>query len=340
MFPSLRLTAAAVGATVAVLICGFGMFASFRVSHEPFARLPQATAPLQLARESAATAPLAFAATEQPDRHAELGELPAFPPTAENPARIPESADKAEAAPRLASTSAEGDAAEATPATSAAPTGGDAATILPPAEATNAEAAHDAEPPQAPTASDEPSRATVLAVVEQPMDQTVDPDAASAADALAPESVAAPSAPAAATAHKDAKKTHRPHVAKVHHIRRAAPVAFADSTFANTPVSGYAQAGLQTPPLPAQYQQFAPRPRPPVRHAKVAAARAKDAKEKKDAKDAKRENKPVKEAKEPNAGTGGPFVSPPSPPSQPAGLGALAAPGAPGPSDQPSGPGK
>src|ERR1700722_17293156 len=46
MFPNVRLLIAAV---VVALSCGFGLFATFRVNHEPLSRLPPGAAPLQLA---------------------------------------------------------------------------------------------------------------------------------------------------------------------------------------------------------------------------------------------------------------------------------------------------
>jgi hypothetical protein len=54
MLPNLRLMIAAVLTSVLALSCGFGIFAAFRVSHEPFARLPAAMAAPQLATENAA----------------------------------------------------------------------------------------------------------------------------------------------------------------------------------------------------------------------------------------------------------------------------------------------
>ena len=50
MFPNVRLMIVATLASVVALICGFGMFAVFRVSHEPFVRVPAATAPDECAR--------------------------------------------------------------------------------------------------------------------------------------------------------------------------------------------------------------------------------------------------------------------------------------------------
>jgi hypothetical protein len=58
MFPDVRLMIAAVAASVVALSCGFGVFAALRVNHEPLARLPPATAPLQLvANNTAAPVP-------------------------------------------------------------------------------------------------------------------------------------------------------------------------------------------------------------------------------------------------------------------------------------------
>ena len=52
MFPNVRLLIAAVVASVVALSCGFAMFATFRVNHEPLSRLATGAAPLQLAAGS------------------------------------------------------------------------------------------------------------------------------------------------------------------------------------------------------------------------------------------------------------------------------------------------
>ena len=49
MFPNVRLLIAAVIASVVALSCGFALFATFRVNHEPLSRLATGAAPLQLA---------------------------------------------------------------------------------------------------------------------------------------------------------------------------------------------------------------------------------------------------------------------------------------------------
>ena len=68
MFPNVRLMIAATLASVVALVCGLGMFAVFRVSHDPFARLPAATAPLQLVAGSAAKSAAGLASGEPFDR--------------------------------------------------------------------------------------------------------------------------------------------------------------------------------------------------------------------------------------------------------------------------------
>jgi hypothetical protein len=58
MFPNVRLMIAAIVASTLGMSCGLGVFAVFRVNHDPFARLPNAAPPLQLA--SSNTSPFAL----------------------------------------------------------------------------------------------------------------------------------------------------------------------------------------------------------------------------------------------------------------------------------------
>ena len=67
MFPNIRLMIAAIVASIVALSCGFGVFAAFRVNHEPLVRLPPVTAPLQLIAGNSAA--VAVAAAEPFDRH-------------------------------------------------------------------------------------------------------------------------------------------------------------------------------------------------------------------------------------------------------------------------------
>jgi len=64
MFPNVRLQIVALFVSVLALSFGFGVFAAFRVNHEPLARIPASVAPLQLAPENAApsSAPTAWGA--------------------------------------------------------------------------------------------------------------------------------------------------------------------------------------------------------------------------------------------------------------------------------------
>ena len=66
MFPNIRLMIAAMVASMVALSCGFGVFAAFRVNHEPLVRLPPVTAPLQLIAGNSAS--VAVAAAEPFDR--------------------------------------------------------------------------------------------------------------------------------------------------------------------------------------------------------------------------------------------------------------------------------
>jgi hypothetical protein len=64
MFPNVRLMIVAVLASVAALSCGFGVFAAFRVSNEPLARLQAVATPLQLAADHETPSIVPFAARE------------------------------------------------------------------------------------------------------------------------------------------------------------------------------------------------------------------------------------------------------------------------------------
>lgn len=53
MFPNVRLLAGAFVASIVALSCGFGLFAEFRVNHEPLSRLPVGTAPVRFVANEA-----------------------------------------------------------------------------------------------------------------------------------------------------------------------------------------------------------------------------------------------------------------------------------------------
>ena len=70
MLPNVRLLIAAMLASVLVLICGFGVFAAFRVNRDPIAHLPVAAPPLQLVAKSRAGPSAVLVAGETVDQHA------------------------------------------------------------------------------------------------------------------------------------------------------------------------------------------------------------------------------------------------------------------------------
>ncbi len=82
MLPNVRLMIAAMAISVVALSCGFGVFAAFRVNHEPLARLPQATAPLRLITDNAASLPTNVTAGEPLDHRLQTGEPPSGGATA------------------------------------------------------------------------------------------------------------------------------------------------------------------------------------------------------------------------------------------------------------------
>ncbi len=66
MFPNVRLMIAAVFASVVVLSFGFGIFAAFRVNHEPLSRLPSGVAPPQFIADVAPSTAVPAVVEETP----------------------------------------------------------------------------------------------------------------------------------------------------------------------------------------------------------------------------------------------------------------------------------
>jgi hypothetical protein len=64
MFPNVRLMVVAILAAITGISCGLGLFATFRVNHEPLARLAEGSPPLQLALNNRALGSEAGAALE------------------------------------------------------------------------------------------------------------------------------------------------------------------------------------------------------------------------------------------------------------------------------------
>ena len=99
MFPNVRLMIAAMLASVVALVCGFGMFAVFRVSHEPFARSPAATASLRLVADNAAYSSTGLASGVPFDRRLQVAAEPSAAATTDMPEATGEHEAEAETAP-------------------------------------------------------------------------------------------------------------------------------------------------------------------------------------------------------------------------------------------------
>ncbi len=98
MFPDVRLMIAAMVASAVALMCGFGIYATLRVGHEPLVRLPPATAPLQLVADNSAKWSVAFAPGEPFDHRFQISEPPTAVAAIEAPHK-PDRQDEAEPAP-------------------------------------------------------------------------------------------------------------------------------------------------------------------------------------------------------------------------------------------------
>ena len=96
MLPNLRLLIAAMLASVLVLICGFGVFAAFRVSRDPIAHLPVAAPPLQLVAETRAGSSAVMVAGETADQHSQFDIPVSTPEETAAPTGTTERHDQAE----------------------------------------------------------------------------------------------------------------------------------------------------------------------------------------------------------------------------------------------------
>jgi hypothetical protein len=228
MFPNVRLMIAAVFASIVALICGFGIFAALRVSHEPLVRLPPATAPLQLVADNAAKSSVAFAPGEPFNGRFQIGNPPSAVAAKDSPYK-PDRHDEAEPAPGAVTAPPEPGTAEAEETTSVVGEPKEQA-ALPVAEATEQPMVGVAVP----TANDQ----TAVAFARQP-----EPAPAAASDA------------AVAPASSDARAADAGQEIK-------APVVFeptGEPASAAAPVTAAIEP-LANPPLPPQRPKSAPKP--------------------------------------------------------------------------------
>jgi hypothetical protein len=195
MFPNFRLMIAAVAASVVALSCGFGVFAALRVNHEPLARLPAATAPLQLVPDKVA-GPALLSASPSPVGEPEIAAAAPDVPAGES---APHESDQTPSAASAAEPEAVASIAEAKTEAAAQP-------AEPPATRSAALAADDhpssaAEPEPVPVAagSATPAASGEAAVaaagdkanIEKPADATGEPVPAATPNVAALERPAA-----------------------------------------------------------------------------------------------------------------------------------------------------
>ena len=154
MFPNVRLMTAATLASVVALICGFGLFAAFRVSHDPLVRLPPAVTAMQPIADNAARVSTTVAPGEPFDRRFHISAAPNIKENVSLPARGLNLHDDVEFTPSVAPEATTPAAPDDTTA-SAEPKDAAALPALQPAETPAAAAADSATSP-APT-SDPPA---------------------------------------------------------------------------------------------------------------------------------------------------------------------------------------
>ncbi len=111
MFPNFRLLIVAVFASIVALSCGFGVFAAFRVSHAPLARLRPTWAPLQLAVGNASPLSMVVAETAPLDHRRQTRELHRGGSGTTSPATVLDRRRKVEPVPAALPGAASGPAA-------------------------------------------------------------------------------------------------------------------------------------------------------------------------------------------------------------------------------------
>src|SRR5262249_28371629 len=125
MFPNVRLMVVAILAAIAGISCGLGLFATFRVNHEPLARLAEGSPPLQLALNNRALGLEAGASLEARLPGKDAAKLIAVPAIIATPTREPNPAPSS--APSPAPSSASSSAPSRTPSPAPEQSGADPA---------------------------------------------------------------------------------------------------------------------------------------------------------------------------------------------------------------------
>jgi hypothetical protein len=256
MIPTVRSMIVAVLLTVTVLVGGFGLFAAFRVNHEPLARLPVAATPFQLASIDGAPRALSFA-PDQP--HLEATDALRAVATAVSPHDTDQAETVASAATGYTDTTAD----NVTPqrvatapvqdvvtaavrpdnsASSVVPA--DAIAAAPPADTAQPKPAEVAAVPAAETEQPQTAKAPA------PAGETTPPETAIVTGSiteLPPQDVSAPQAtapaPPAAPQETARQIANRKRLAALRRAQRARIAARAQAT---NDISGFGQANFQS----------------------------------------------------------------------------------------------
>jgi hypothetical protein len=241
MFPNVRLLVAAMIGSVVALSCGFGIFAALRINHEPLARLPSGSAPLQLLASISPSPPIAVAAVESIERGLRAGDTRGGAGLADAPAASDREADTPSPEPQTSS-GVEGNASATAPA--------------PAQEALAPAAEHETNPPDADATSHDSAPAPVPApsvtAIEAPPEQSVLIEPEEQDGVLAPASVpqaaetaASKGATKAAAKSARKKKTVHTHVAARTRTRRPRPDGMDGFASSNTAGSNTARFNTQ-----------------------------------------------------------------------------------------------
>ena len=238
MLPNIRLMIAATIAAILMLICGFSMFATFRVSHAPLERVAS-VASLHLVTTDTATPAITVTAAAPFNNRFDVGE-PGSGSVVALAYAAPETAEPAE-------TNANAPAADIREPIAAEPTSGDGPALT--QQAATAEAEPETKPEETPAAAAPlipPADSTIAlaapAIAEpipEPAAQTGEPEVASAPATVEPVLVlpdlATQAADKAERAEKPEKKAKRAHAAaRTHRIHKARAVAQASAFEAQT----------------------------------------------------------------------------------------------------------
>ena len=251
MIPTIRSMVFAALLTVTVLVGGFGLFAAFRVNHEPLARLPVAAMPFQLASIDTAPRALSFAPDQPRLESNEALRAVATVVTARDPeaAAAPAASSTGDvtdsAAPERVATASAQDSAGTGPSNNPASTVAppDTAAAVPPPDTAQSRTADVGIVPVAETPQPE------TAVVAAPPPGTAQPETivTGSITEVPPQQAAAPKTAAAATP-VDPQETayqiaHRKRLAALRRARRARIAAHDQST---NQISGFGQSNFQS----------------------------------------------------------------------------------------------